>query len=72
MCSVEVIAIMGEGDIEFTPTPIVRCRDCDKHSIGKDWDGMPIDVCGRFPTHYQTEPDGFCHKGRRTEHGADR
>ena len=72
MGSVEVIAVMGEGIIEFTPTPIVRCRDCDKHSIVKDFDGTPIYVCRRFAAYHQTEPDGYCHKGRRAEHGADR
>ena len=67
MCSVEVIAVMGEGTIEYTPTPIVRCRDCAhfrenlKFGDSYTWCAESA-VSGRL-----VPPDGYCWRGERRE-----
>ena len=72
MGSVEVIAVMGEGIIEFTPTPIVRCRDCISCSVHEDPYGERPDASYCELLGLWTMSDGYCHRGRRAEHGADR
>lgn len=64
---VEVIAVMGEGVIEFTPTPIVRCRDC-KHFRENAMYGDSHTWCEEAP-HFGrlVPPDGYCHRGERRE-----
>lgn len=64
MSGIEVIAVMGGGVIEFTPTPVVRCRDCarfrenamygDSHTWCEHWRRL-------------VPPDGYCHRGERRE-----
>lgn len=69
---IEVIAVMGEGIIEFTPVPIVRCRDC-AHFRPNLMYGDDNSWCEEGP-HYGrlTPPDGYCHRGvRRDGHDGD-
>jgi hypothetical protein len=69
MSEVEVIAVMGEGVIEFTPTPIVRCRDC-AHFRENLMYGDSHTWCAQW--HRLVPPDGYCHRGvRRDGHDGD-
>lgn len=65
---IEVIAVMGEGIIEYTPVPIVRCRNCEWFRDLGEWQACIENAAFAM----KTEPDGYCNRGRRAEHGADR
>ena len=69
MSGIEVIAVMGEGIIEYTPVPIVRCRDC-AHFRESLMYGDSHTWCGQW--HRLVPPDGYCHRGvRRDGHDGD-
>lgn len=69
---IEVIAVMGEGYIEYTPVEIVRCRDCIAYSLIPDPDGERPDLHLCELLDARTRPDGYCHRARKVEHGQDR
>ena len=64
MDGTEVIAVMGEGFMEFTPAPIVRCRDCARFRENLMY-GDSYTWCEHWRR--LVPPDGWCFKGVRRD-----
>ena len=54
---------------------LIRCRDC-KHYMQDDWaviNGKPViiahHICGYWGGGWNTDPDGWCFRGKRKEGG---